>query len=114
MSTLPPDLEEKRNDPMGRVASGEGATQGVAPQSARTPGVRAAVATEDCAEISRQHKIAWSPPPANDTADGGWSLLALVDDFAVLAADLYLRGRLIEDECTPAADLGKESDDSIV
>jgi hypothetical protein len=76
--------------------------------------VRSSAAGEDAAEAPRRFTIAWSRPPANDTADGRWSLLALVDDFAVLAADLYLRGRLTEDECAPEADLGKESDDSIV
>jgi hypothetical protein len=59
--------------------------------------------------------IIWSPPAANDLSDRRWSLLALVDDLAALAADLYLRGRIGTAEEGPRdPDLGKKSDDQIV
>jgi len=39
-----------------------------------------------------------SPSPANDASPRTRSILALVDDLATLAAELYVTGRLRSDE----------------
>jgi hypothetical protein len=108
MSTLPPDVEDERSDAPGAVATDERAN---APPSERARGVPVSSTGDGRAEFTPRVTLVWSPPPANDTADPRWSLLALVDEFAALAADLHLRGRLGDQECAHELDLGKESDD---
>lgn len=39
-----------------------------------------------------------SPSPANDASPGTRSILALIDELAILAAELYVTGRLERDE----------------
>ncbi|MEO8212375.1 MAG: hypothetical protein ABI560_04250 [Myxococcales bacterium] len=113
MSALPPDSEDERDDAPSAAASDEEAPQASGAPEPSAGGDPETRERGGCAEGQRVTYF-WSPPPANDTSDRRWSLLALVDDFAALAADLYLRGRFSIQERSKEPDLGKESDDQIV
>ena len=56
----------------------------------------------------------WSPPPANDPSQPSWSLVALVEDLGILAADLHLRDRVRpHDPPDGGGDIGTDADNEI-